>query len=499
VAAPNDTTANPRVTHEGALRFLGGEPKGLLVGGVWVEALTGGLLTVTDPTTEQVIGRVAAAGPDDVDRAVRAARIAFEQGPWPTMSPSARGKVLRRWADLVEVHAEELAQLEALNNGMALSTARPSIVNDCDTIRYFAAGAERIHGDTPQSDHDSFNYTLRDPIGVCGAIIPWNSPITNFIWKVSPCLAAGNTLLLKPAESTPLTAVRLAELLVEAGLPDGVLNLITGLGDPAGSAIAAHPDVDKVSFTGSTRTGRSILAASAGNLKRVSLELGGKSPNIVFDDADLNAAVAASLIGFVAITGQVCLAGTRLFVQEGIHDEFVRGMVDAVSSLEVGDPMDARTAVGPLASKQQLERVAGYLALGKDEGATAAVGGAVLDRVGYFVEPTVFIGVNNQMVIAREEIFGPVLSVIPFKDEAEAVALANDTEYGLAAAVWTRDLRRAHTVARRLKAGTVWVNNYFKLDPSMPFGGFKRSGIGREFGLDWFLSYTETKSVFVTL
>jgi acyl-CoA reductase-like NAD-dependent aldehyde dehydrogenase len=308
-------------------------------------------------------------------------------------------------------------------------------------------------------------------------------------------LAAGNVLLLKPAETTPLTEVRLGELMLEAGLPAGALSILPGFGDPVGAALAPHPHVDKISFTGSTRTGKTILHASELNLKRVSLELGGKSPNIVFDDADLGAAVFASVTGFVAITGQVCLAGTRLFVQRGIHDRFVAAIVDAVSALRVGDPLDPATTVGPLASKAQFDRVSSYLSPGKDEGASAVVGGGVPDGPGYFVELTVFVGVTNAMTIAREEIFGPVLSMIPFDDEAEALALANDSPYGLAAAVWTNDLRWAHHVS----AGTVWVNDYFKLDPIMPFGGYKQSGIGREFGIDCYLSYTEAKSVFVTL
>jgi acyl-CoA reductase-like NAD-dependent aldehyde dehydrogenase len=482
-----------------AQRFLADSPKRLLIGGNWVPAISGSELDVYDPTSEKVIASVAAAGADDVDRAVVAARDAFDHGPWPRMSPAARGTVLRRFAGLIDAHREELSQLESLNNGMALQTARPTIAAAAETVRYFATSAEHSHGDTPQTDAASFHYTLRDPIGVCAAIIPWNSPITNFVWKVSPALAAGNVLLLKPAETTPLTAVRLGELMIEAGLPAGVLNILLGFGDPAGAALAQHPHVDKISFTGSTRTGKTILHASELNLKRVSLELGGKSPNIVFDDADLGAAVAASVTGFVAITGQVCLAGTRLFVQRGIHDRFVAAMVDAVSALRVGDPLDPATTVGPLASKAQFDRVSSYLSLGKDEGASAVVGGGVLDRPGYFVEPTVFVGVTNAMTIAREEIFGPVLSVIPFDDEAEALALANDSPYGLAAAVWTNDLRRAHHVSRSLRAGTVWVNDYFKLDPTMPFGGYKQSGIGREFGIDWYLSYTEAKSVFVTL
>jgi acyl-CoA reductase-like NAD-dependent aldehyde dehydrogenase len=486
-------------TSSAARQFLAGPAKGLLIGGAWGPAASGEVIDVVDPASEEIIGQVAAADSADVDRAVVAARAAFESGPWASMAPAARGKILYRFADLVDANLEELAQIESLNNGMTLGTALAMIAAAADTLRYFAGGAERIAGNAPQTGTNAFHYILRDPIGVCAAIIPWNAPITNFVWKVGPALAAGNVLLLKPAESTPLTAVRMGELLIDAGLPAGVLNILTGYGHTAGSALANHPGVDKISFTGSTNTGRSVLHASAGNFKRVTLELGGKSPNIVFEDADLNAAVTASLIGFVSITGQVCLAGTRLFVQRSIHDKFVAAMVEQVKTLSLGDPLSASTSVGPLASKVQLDRVSSYLTLGKEEGATAVIGGNVPEGKGFFVEPTVFTGVNNDMAIAREEIFGPVLAVIPFGDEDEAVELANDTPYGLASAVWTSDLRRAHTVARRLKAGTVWINDYFKLDPTMPFGGFKQSGVGREFGIDWYLSYTEPKSVMVTL
>lgn len=487
------------IDNEAVAAFLAKGAQRLLIGGEWVAAASGDEIDVIDPATEQVVSRLAGAGKEDVDRAVVAAREAFETGPWALMSPLDRGKILRGWANLIEEHLEELAYLESLDNGMTLATATGMIGDAAETVRFFASGAEHIKGDTPQTAPGSLNYTLRDPIGVCGAIIPWNAPVTNFVWKASPILAAGNTLILKPAESTSLTAVRLGELLIEAGLPAGVINIVTGLGQLAGSAIAEHPGIDKISFTGSTPTGRRILEASIPNLKRVSLELGGKSPNIVFDDADLDAAVAASLVGFVAITGQVCLAGTRLFVQRGIHDRFVEAMVAAVSQLSVGDPFDPTTAVGPLASQQQYEKVSSYLALGKDEGAVAAIGGEVGTGSGYYVQPTVFTGVHNNMRIAREEIFGPVLSVIAFDDEAEAIRLANDTEYGLAAALWTNDLRRAHSVAKAIKAGTVWINNYFQLDPRMPFGGYKQSGVGRDFGLDWYHSVTESKSVMLTL
>jgi acyl-CoA reductase-like NAD-dependent aldehyde dehydrogenase len=499
MASDLQVATNEHVQNADAEAFLARGAHRLLIDGHWVAAVSGDEIDVIDPATEKVVSRVAGGGSEDVDLAVIAARAAFESGPWSGMSPLERGKILRAWADLIELHLDELAYLESLDNGMTLATATGMIGDAAETVRFFAAGAEHIHGDTPQTAAGSLSYTLRDPIGVCGAIIPWNSPITNFVWKSSPILAAGNTLILKPAESTSLTAVRLGELLIEAGLPPGVINIVTGLGHLAGSAIAEHPGIDKISFTGSTPTGRKILQASVSNLKRVSLELGGKSPNIVFDDADLDAAVSASLIGFVAISGQVCLAGTRLFVQRGIHDRFVEAMVAAVSQLSVGDPFDPGTAVGPLASQQQFEKVSGYLALGKDEGAVVAVGGEATGGSGYYVQPTVFTGVHNNMRIAREEIFGPVLSVIAFDDEEEAIRLANDTEYGLAAAVWTKDLRRAHTVAKSIKAGTVWINNYFQLDPRMPFGGFKQSGVGRDFGLDWYHSVTEPKSVFVTL
>jgi acyl-CoA reductase-like NAD-dependent aldehyde dehydrogenase len=491
--------SNEHVKNTEAAAFLARGSQRLLIDGHWVAAVSGDEIDVIDPATEKLVGRLAGASKEDVDRAVIAARAAFETGPWAQMSPLDRGKILRAWANLIEEHLAELAYLESLDNGMTLATATGMIGDAAETVRFFASGAEHIKGDTPQTAPGSLNYTLRDPIGVCGAIIPWNAPVTNFVWKASPILAAGNTLIMKPAESTSLTAVRLGELLIEAGLPAGVINIVTGLGHLAGSAMAEHPGIDKISFTGSTATGRKILAASIPNLKRVTLELGGKSPNIVFDDADLDRAVAASLVGFVAITGQVCLAGTRLFVQRGIHDRFVEAMVAAVGQLPVGDPFDPATAVGPLASQQQFDKVSSYLALGKDEGAVAAVGGEATGGAGYYVQPTVFTGVHNNMRVAREEIFGPVLSVIAFDDEEEAIRLANDTDYGLAAALWTNDLRRAHSVAKSIKAGTVWINNYFQLDPRMPFGGYKQSGVGRDFGLDWYHSVTEPKSVLVTL
>jgi acyl-CoA reductase-like NAD-dependent aldehyde dehydrogenase len=368
-----------------------------------------------------------------------------------------------------------------------------------DTFRYYAGWSTKIYGETNPSDPSMFNYTLREPVGVCGQIIPWNGPIAMLAWKVAPALACGNVSILKPAEQTPLTALRLGELILEAGVPEGVVNIITGFGETAGAAIASHPDIDKVAFTGSTEVGKLILQASAGNLKRVSLELGGKSPNVVFADADLESAVATSVFGFTMLSGQVCCAGTRVFVQEDFHDRFADALTRYTAKVRAGDPLDPKTTVGPLVSKEQFERVKGYLAIGKDEGAKLTTGGDVTDGKGYFVNPTVFTDVKNTMKIAREEIFGPVVSVIPFKDEHDAVLQGNDTTYGLAAAVWTNDVSRAHKVARALKAGTVWINCYNVIDPISPFGGYKQSGIGRELGRHSVDLYTQIKSVYVKL
>jgi acyl-CoA reductase-like NAD-dependent aldehyde dehydrogenase len=344
-----------------------------------------------------------------------------------------------------------------------------------------------------------FNYTLREPVGVCGQIIPWNGPLAMAAWKIAPALACGNTVILKPAEQTPLTALRLGELLLEAGVPEGVVNIVTGFGETAGAAISAHPDIDKVAFTGSTEVGKLILQASAGNLKRVSLELGGKSPNVIFADADLQKALPASMAAFCAMSGQVCAAGTRIFVEQGFHDEFVDQLAKVTASIKPGDPLAPGTFMGPLVSKDQFDRVKSYLEVGKKEGAKVAIGGDTGSGKGYFVNPTIFTGVKNNMRIAREEIFGPVAAVIPFKDENDAVLQGNDTTYGLAAAVWTRDISRAHKVARALKAGTVWVNTYLELDVGSPFGGYKQSGIGRELGKHSIDLYTQVKSVFVRL
>jgi acyl-CoA reductase-like NAD-dependent aldehyde dehydrogenase len=486
------------VTSSAVLGFLR-KPKQLLIGGKWVPAKSGKTFATINPANEEVLALVAKGDKADVDEAVKAARKAFEDNKWSKIGPHQRTRYLLKIADLIEQHADELATLETLNNGMAISLARAMVAGAVDVFRYYAGWATKIYGETNPSDPSMFNYTLREPVGVCGQIIPWNGPIVMFAWKIAPALACGNVSILKPAEQTPLTALRLGELVLEADIPEGVVNIITGFGETAGAAIASHPDIDKVAFTGSTEVGKLILQASAGNLKRVSLELGGKSPNVVFADADLESAVATSMFGFCMLSGQVCCAGTRVFVQRDFQDRFVDALTRYASKVKAGDPLDPKTTVGPLVSKEQFDRVKGYLELGKKEGAKPSLDGAVGKGKGFFVDPTIFTGVNNDMRIAREEIFGPVASVIPFKDENDAILQGNDTTYGLAAAVWTNDVGRAHKDARALKAGTVWVNCYNNIDPISPFGGYKQSGIGRELGKYALDLYTQIKSVYVKL
>src|SRR5690349_3491973 len=450
-------------------------PKQLLIGGKWAPAKSGKTFETLNPANEDVLALVAQGGKADVDEAVKAARKAFEEGKWPAMSPHQRARYLFRVADLIEAHADELAMLESLDNGKPLAQARAvDIPGSAATFRYYAGWCTKIYGETNPSDPAMFNYTLREPVGVCGQIIPWNFPLSMASWKIAPALACGNTVILKPAEQTPLTALRLGELILEAGLPDGVVNIITGFGPGAGSAIAEHPDIDKVAFTGSGEVGRLILKASAVNLKRVSLELGGKSPNIIFPDADMPQAVFGSMLGIFMNQGQVCCAGSRVFVQGGVDEQFTESLSKMAQTLTLGNPLDPNTKMGPLVSKEQHDRVKGYLKSGKEEGAKAMTGGeAGKQESGYFIQPTVFSGVNNQMKIAREEIFGPVASAIKFKDENDVVVQGNDTDYGLAAAIWTKDINRALTIARKLKAGTVWINTYGQIDPMSPFGGYK--------------------------
>ncbi len=482
-----------------ALEFLK-RPKHLLIGGKWVEAKSGKTFETLNPANEQVLAMVAEGDTADVDEAVKAARKAFEEGKWPAMGPHQRARYLFKIADLIEEHADELAMLESLDNGKPLAQARAvDIPGSAATFRYYAGWCTKIYGETNPSDPSMFNYTLREPVGVCGQIIPWNFPLSMASWKIAPALACGNTVILKPAEQTPLTALRLGELILEAGLPEGVVNIITGFGPGAGSAIAEHPGIDKVAFTGSGEVGRLILKAAAGNLKRVSLELGGKSPNIIFPDADLKQALPAAMMGVFYNSGQVCAAGTRIFVQREAYDNFVDELTRFTGGMTVGDPLDPKTRMGPVVSREQFDRVKGYLEVGKREGAKVTIGGQAGAGKGYFIQPTVFAGVKNDMRIAREEIFGPVAAAIPFKDEADAVLQGNDTTYGLAAAVWTRDISRAHKVARALKAGTVWVNTYGTVDPVSPFGGYKQSGFGRELGKHSLELYTQIKSVYVKL
>jgi len=451
-----------------------------------------------------VLAKVAEGDAEDIDRAVKAARRAFDQGDWARMRPTDREHILLRIAELIEEHADELAQLETLDNGKPFTESRHvDIPSAAATFRYYAGWVTKIYGETNPSDPAYFNFTLREPVGVCGQIIPWNFPLLMAAWKLGPALACGNTSVLKPAEQTPLTALRLGELLLEAGVPAGVVNIVPGFGETAGAALVRHPMVDKIAFTGSTEVGKEIHRETAATLKRVSLELGGKSPNIVFSDADPEAAAQGAMLGVFFNAGQVCCAGTRLFVEQSMHDEFADTLARSAGGMKQGDPFDPETRVGPLVSKEQLERVTGYLETGKREGAKTLIGGERntgkgLEK-GYFVKPTVFTGVRNDMKIAREEIFGPVVSLIPFRDENDAVLQGNDTNYGLAAGVWTRDVSKAHRVARALRAGTVWVNCYNVFDPVSPFGGYKESGYGRELGRYALDLYTQVKSVWLQL
>jgi phenylacetaldehyde dehydrogenase len=474
-------------------------PSKLFIGGSWVDASSGETFTTMNPATGEALAEVASGGAEDVDRAVLAARKAFESGPWSTMTPSMRGRLIWRIGDLILEHADELARLETLDNGKPLSVALAAdIPLAADLFHYMAGWATKIEGNTISMsipDATFHSYTLREPVGVVGQIIPWNFPLLMAAWKLGPALAAGNTVILKPAEQTPLSALRLAELIADAGIPDGVVNVITGFGETAGAAIAAHRGIDKVAFTGSTEVGKLILAAAGGNLKRVSLELGGKSPNVVFNDADASAAVAGASLAIFFNHGQACTAGSRLFVEAKSFDSIVAGVADVAKNIRVGDGMDPGTEMGPLVSDEQLQRVTRYIEEGRSEGAEVVVGGSRHGDRGYFVEPTVFVHTNPHMKVVREEIFGPVLVVQPFQDLDEVAALMNDSDYGLAAGIWTRDISKAHLLARKVRAGTVWINCYHAVDAAMPFGGYRQSGWGREMGHEVLNAYTEVKSV----
>ncbi|WP_135453272.1 aldehyde dehydrogenase family protein [Mycobacterium sp. DL99] len=485
-------------------RFLHG-PKRLLIGGDWTDSGSGQTFSTEDPGTGLRLVDVARADTHDVDRAVRSARRAFDTGVWPTLKPNERERLLWRVGDLLSERAEEVGQLEALDNGKSAAVATAvDVAWAADVFRYYAGWCTKIEGTTvdvsmPFVPGDQFHaYTLREPVGVCGLIVPWNFPILMAAWKLAPALAAGNTVVLKPAEQTPLSALLLGELFVEAGFPPGVVNVVTGFGD-AGAALAAHDGVDKIAFTGSTEVGKRVLAAASGNLKKVSLELGGKSPNIVFADADLDAAVTGSLNAWLFNHGQCCVAGTRLFVEHHIFDEFTAAVADAASRVTIGHGLDPATQLGPLISQSQFDKVTGYLTAGLADGARALCGGKRWGDQGYFVEPTVFVDVQPEFSVVAEEIFGPVVAAMPFRADDDIASAANDSIYGLAAGIWTRDISRAHRLARQLHAGSVWINQYNGFDTAMPFGGYKQSGWGRELGASALDLYTQIKAVNIAL
>jgi aldehyde dehydrogenase (NAD+) len=476
--------------------------KQLLIGGQWRDASLGGVMAVVNPATEDVIAEVAAATAADVDAAVAAARAALV-GPWGQMSARERGRLIWKLGERLTAAIDEVARLETLHNGKPITESRHiEIPMAAECLQYFAGWADKVHGETVPVKAKALVYTQREPLGVVAAIVPWNFPLLLAIWKVAPALATGNTVILKPASQTPLTALALGELATDVGFPPGVLNVITGSGATVGQAIVEHPGIDKIAFTGDTSTGRGIMRSAADTLKHLTLELGGKSPNIVFADADLDAAVRGATVGIFYGKGEVCAAGSRLLVEKSIKDQFLAKVADRTKKMVPGDPLDPKTRLGAISSKGQLERVLNYVDIAKREGAVLLAGGARADigtGKGYFMQPTVFGDVTPQMTIAREEIFGPVLAAIEFVDVDEAIARANDSLYGLAAGVWTRDVRKAHYVASQLKAGLVWVNTYNVYDTAAAFGGYKQSGFGREMSLHALEYYTQLKTVWVDL
>jgi aldehyde dehydrogenase (NAD+) len=478
------------------------EPKRLLINNEWRASASGTTMEVVNPATEEVIAEVAAADATDVDAAVRAARAALD-GPWGTLSARERGRLVGKLADRLLERLDEVARLETLHNGKPISESRQiEIPAAAECFEYFAGWADKVMGETIPVRGNYLTYTLREPIGVVAAIVPWNFPLLLAAWKVAPALACGNTVILKPASQTPLTALALGEIAIEVGLPPGVLNVVTGPGSKVGQAIVEHPGIDKVAFTGDTSTGKAIMRSAADTLKKITLELGGKSPNIVLADADLEAAIRGATIGIFYGKGEVCAAGSRLLVDRAIKSEFIDKLAARARKMVPGDPLDPKTRFGAISSKKQLETVLKYIEAGRTEGASLVAGGERADigtGKGYFVQPTVFADVQPEMTIAREEIFGPVLAAIEFADLDEALAKANDSPYGLAAGVWTRDIKKAHYVARKLQAGTVWINTYNVYDTAAPFGGYKQSGFGREMSAHALEHYTQVKSVWVDL
>jgi aldehyde dehydrogenase (NAD+) len=495
------TTTSPAV--DSAMpRFLDGRPKQLFIDGDWTPAASGKTFQSENPSTGEVLAELAEGDHADVDRAVAAARRAFDDGPWSRFSPMQRQRVMLKLADLIDENIAEFGLLDSMEMGAPVGLgdfgSPPS-----DTMRYYAGWPTKLHGETVGNSisESMFTYTLKQPVGVVAAIVPWNGPLISAMWKMGPALAAGCTMILKPAEEAGLSPLLLGELAMEAGFPPGVFNVVTGFGETAGAALSAHPDVDKIGFTGSTVTGQAIMRAAVGNLKKLTLELGGKSPDIIFADADLDAAVVGAGMGVFGNTGQMCIAGSRIYVERPIYQEFIDRLAEFAGSLRVGHSLDPQTQIGPVVSRGQLERVTGYLEIGRQEGATAVAGGARLTEgdlaKGFFVPPTVFVDAHDDMRITTEEIFGPVAAVMPFDTLEEVVARANRTQFGLGGGVWTRDIGKAHKVAKAVRAGTIWVNTYGVVDPAIPFGGMKMSGWGKDLGMQSVEDYLTVKAVWI--